>query len=931
MFEDPNGLPPSFPPPDPPGGLPDWRTALSWLRARRFPFGLAWWHVGLALLGLVVLAVGLLIALRAGSTRLTAANPTLTVDEFLTVEATGEGAARVRVRVGAWEDEEWEAARAALPPSLKPLSPLYQAHVRGAARLAFQGAENADLYRWDAEAGRWIFVPLYSEAGSEARWAEPVEGAVALFEVAGYAPLVSSTREAGQRLDAPSAAALNMLFLSGVEGKPDGTLDVEGLAEAGPVPDTVAALPVIRFSDPVALSRLLEDQAAQDTHQGAILALLATGNYRGVVLDYGAIDAEDADGYYRLVDDLAAALGEENALLALRLPAPEQTDSGWDTGPLDWERLGEAADLLIAPVPVPPAEWYPGGEADSFLAWADGQVSRLKLHVATSTMSVDEWAGQLNPITYQYALAPLGAIRVLDEAGQPALSPSPGDPLTFSLTGQALDLEQDERSGAYHYRVFAGDGEHHIWLTTGASLRQRLDLIAAHRVGGVVIDDLLSGGSSSGVLPAINEFRVSLPSSLPETLDLHWSVREASGTPVAQATGALGEPLLWTPEQEGEYIVSADLAGINLAGQEAAVIVGGENVGGVPEQEAVVGGPAAIPSDQPTALAAPYVEGMPPVYPAGARGNFELGGQVNHVITHLDYMNQAGMTWVKFQLAWAPDQDPDVAWDLIQRGRDAGFKVLLSIPGQVKYPTDIDVPDYLDFLRGVAYYGPDAIEVWNEANIDYEWPRGEIDGGAYVREMLAPAYNAIKEVNPNIMVISGALAPTGAFFAEGGCSAGGFGCDDWLYLQQMAQAGAVHYMDCVGAHFNSGATSPTVDTGHPADPGYGHYSWYFSGMLNLYGGTFGRPVCFTELGYLSGEGYGQVPDRFSWASGTTVAQQARWLAETAQLSAESGQVRLMIVWNVDFVYWGDDPMAGYAIVRPDGSCPACGTLGNVMP
>jgi hypothetical protein len=294
-------------------------------------------------------------------------------------------------------------------------------------------------------------------------------------------------------------------------------------------------------------------------------------------------------------------------------------------------------------------------------------------------------------------------------------------------------------------------------------------------------------------------------------------------------------------------------------------------------------------------------------------------------------MHESGMTWVKFQLAWAEDMDSSIAWDLIQQGRAHNFKVLLSIPGRENYPTSIDVPKYLEFLRGVAYYGPDAIEVWNEGNIDYEWPRGQISGTAYVRDLLAPAYNAIKEVNPNIMVISGALAPTGAFFSDGGCSAQGTGCDDWLYLQQMAEAGAANYMDCVGTHYNAGATSPSATTGHPADPGYQHYSWYYGGMLQLYGGTFGRPVCFTELGYLSGEGLGAVPGRFGWAANTSAAQQAQWLAEATQLSKQSGIVRLMIVWNFDFTYWGDDPMAGYAMVRPNGSCPACDALDLVMP
>jgi hypothetical protein len=38
----------------------------------------------------------------------------------------------------------------------------------------------------------------------------------------------------------------------------------------------------------------------------------------------------------------------------------------------------------------------------------------------------------------------------------------------------------------------------------------------------------------------------------------------------------------------------------------------------------------------------------------------------------------------------------------------------------------------------------------------------------------------------------------------------------------------------------------------------------------------------------------------------------------------------MIVFNVDFDYYGSDPQAGYAIIRPGGSCPACASLGAVV-
>jgi len=46
------------------------------------------------------------------------------------------------------------------------------------------------------------------------------------------------------------------------------------------------------------------------------------------------------------------------------------------------------------------------------------------------------------------------------------------------------------------------------------------------------------------------------------------------------------------------------------------------------------------------------------------------------------------------------------------------------------------------------------------------------------------------------------------------------------------------------------------------------------------------------------------------------------------MARRDGRVRLVIIWNVNFTQFGADPMAGYAIIRPDGSCPACVALGS---
>lgn len=337
----------------------------------------------------------------------------------------------------------------------------------------------------------------------------------------------------------------------------------------------------------------------------------------------------------------------------------------------------------------------------------------------------------------------------------------------------------------------------------------------------------------------------------------------------------------------------------------------------------IPGGSGGSPPAQPPPPGAP-----PPPPPASSSG-FEVGGQTQS-FANPGTMKDIGMSWVKFQHKWGPGDDPA---GLAGRVRDAhanGMKVLLSVTGANTYPApdSINFGSFTEFMRGLASLGadsPDAIEVWNEQNIDFEWPAGQINPTSYVNNMLAPAYNAIKGANPNVMVISGALAPTGF---DNGHNAW---ADD-RYVNGMAAAGAANYMDCVGIHHNAGATSPTVSSGHP---GGGHYSWYYQPTVNVYYGGFGgsRPLCFTELGYLSAEDFGSLPANFGWASGTSVGEHAQWLAEAVSLSNQQGRVRLLIVFNIDFTFYdpSGDPQAGYAIIRPGGGCPACNTLSSVIP
>lgn len=298
--------------------------------------------------------------------------------------------------------------------------------------------------------------------------------------------------------------------------------------------------------------------------------------------------------------------------------------------------------------------------------------------------------------------------------------------------------------------------------------------------------------------------------------------------------------------------------------------------------------------------------------------DFDLGGQIRSN-DHLGEMRQAGMNWVKKQVRFGPNDSALNMAEDINTWHTQGFKVLLSVVG---YREDLSkgtgyYDQFAEFCGGLAELGVEAIEVWNEMNIEREWPSGKISPTTYV-DLLARASAQIRSRGVGTIVISGAPAPTGV---DDGVNV----WSDKRYVEGMAAAGADRYIDCVGIHYNEGIIAPKDTSG---DPRSDHYTRYFWGMVDTYWNAFGgrKSLCFTELGYLSPEGYGQLPSSFAWAQDTSVVEQAQWLAEAVSLSASSGKVKLVIVWNVDFEQFGDDPQAGYAIIRKDGSCPACGML-----
>jgi chitodextrinase len=206
----------------------------------------------------------------------------------------------------------------------------------------------------------------------------------------------------------------------------------------------------------------------------------------------------------------------------------------------------------------------------------------------------------------------------------------------------------------------------------------------------------------------------------------------------------------------------------------------------------------------------------PPPGPAQQRPlGFSTGccitGNANRV-RMLDEAAAAGIKRIRDEIWWAAVEPTNGSFNwtnyvsFVNLAKSKGIDVLYILqntPAWANGGQSYKVPptnpaDFGDFCgqaaRTLGPLGVRAFEVWNEANLqDYFQPRP--DAAKYV-ELLKACYNAIKSVDPTIMVISSGLSPYGEIGAE---AANGT-VNPVTFLQRMYGNGAAGYFDALGWH-----------------------------------------------------------------------------------------------------------------------------------
>ncbi|MBN1402759.1 MAG: cellulase family glycosylhydrolase, partial [Anaerolineae bacterium] len=189
----------------------------------------------------------------------------------------------------------------------------------------------------------------------------------------------------------------------------------------------------------------------------------------------------------------------------------------------------------------------------------------------------------------------------------------------------------------------------------------------------------------------------------------------------------------------------------------------------------------------------------------------------------LQMIKAAGFGWVKVNFGWRDIEGGGKGvydWSrtdkIIEMTSAEGMKVLVRIDHQPQWagggfpvngPPD-NMQHLADFFSALAgrYRGKiHAYEVWNEPNLAREWGGQVPDPTGYV-QMLKTCYGAIKAADPNAIVVSAGLSPTGTWNEEARP-------DEWYLatMYELMPGGSRGHFDVLGAHGPGFKYAPEAD------------------------------------------------------------------------------------------------------------------------
>ncbi|MBK8051266.1 MAG: cellulase family glycosylhydrolase [Anaerolineales bacterium] len=312
----------------------------------------------------------------------------------------------------------------------------------------------------------------------------------------------------------------------------------------------------------------------------------------------------------------------------------------------------------------------------------------------------------------------------------------------------------------------------------------------------------------------------------------------------------------------------------------------------------------------------------------------------------LNLMKDGGFNWVKQSFAWETIEgagrnqfDWTISDRVVKQVNDTGLKLLARL--------SID-PDKRDFWAGTPPNNADAFaeyagalaaryncqpgsagciqafQIWNEPNLAREWG-GQRPNPVEYAAFLKKAYAAIKAGNPNAIVISAGMAPTG----DNNDNA----MPDDIFYDQLYQAmggNSTGYFDMLGVHGAGFAAPPELDPAEAAanKEKYGGYRFFafrhvedIRKIMEKYGDT-GKKIVLLEFGWT----FDEVNPAYKWHgrdAGIDRTVQADYIKRAYQYAVANwpwvGLMSVLTMPNADWLNDGDafdEEQFWWAIMEP---------------
>jgi LysM repeat protein len=352
----------------------------------------------------------------------------------------------------------------------------------------------------------------------------------------------------------------------------------------------------------------------------------------------------------------------------------------------------------------------------------------------------------------------------------------------------------------------------------------------------------------------------------------------------------------FAPLGEGIFKITPEGLGVSLDveldGMGETYVEFSQQPGGAPPSEE--GEEPVVPSPTPPVPGPKPLRMNSPEY--GMQAFFWWRAETAH--RDLGLIRDAGFTWVKQSFAWRDIEgsgkghfDWSLADRVVHQVNEFGLDLIARVDRQPQwagggYPQNgppNNYQDYADFLFAMAsrYKGRiRAYQIWNEPNLNVagrsEWG-GRPPNPAEYTALLKVAYQAIKQADPDAMVISAGLSPTSRWDDQA--------MPDEEFLKGMYAAGAKPYFDVFGAHGAGYKVPPETDPAVVArDPALNNYDPSPEERKRIY--CFRHVEDLRRIMVENGDGDKQIALlEFGWTSDTVHPDYA-WFRVTEEQKAD---------------------------------------------